>query len=65
MIIAIAIGVLIFTFLTLVLFGHGYINTVEWIAWKLKVHARKVRIMHQRRAAVMNERWVGDLETNE
>ena len=62
MVVAIAIGVLSFTFLTLVLFGHGYVNLVEYIAWRMKVHARKVRAMHQRRAAVMNNRWVDELE---
>ena len=65
MIIPIAIGVLIFTFLTLVLFGHGYINTIKWLSWRLLRHAQAIEKMHENRRAIMNGRLVRQLEMGE
>ena len=42
--------------------GHGYVNTVEWIAWRLRCHARRVRQMHQKQAAVMDDRWAREMK---
>ena len=58
MTILIASGVLLVAWLSLVLFSHGYVNTCEWLAWRVKLHADRVRAMHERRANVMRDRWV-------
>lgn len=46
------------------LYGHGYVNTVEWLAWILKVHARHVRRMHEMRRSELNERWNSEMKEN-
>ena len=40
--------------------GHGYANTVEWLAWRLRRHARSVRKMHVAREAELRELWEKD-----
>jgi hypothetical protein len=44
------------------LVGHGYANTVDQLSWWLHKHAVHVRGLHGRRAAVVQERWVRELE---
>lgn len=44
------------------LVGHGYVNTVEQLSWWLHRHAGHVRELHGKRAAVVRERWVRELE---
>lgn len=46
--------------LAFVAVGHGYANTVEWLAWRLRRHARSVRRMHVAREAVLKQRWEDD-----
>lgn len=43
--------------------GQGYANAVDSLAYKLHRHARGVRKLHAERAAVVNERWVRELES--
>lgn len=43
--------------------GHGYANTVEHVSWYLHRHARATRERHERRAHVVAERWVRELES--
>ena len=46
--------------LAIVAVGHGYANTVEWLAWRLRRHARSVRKMHVAREAELRELWEKD-----
>ena len=43
---------------------HGLANTLDTLAWRIHRAARSLREMHARRAAVLNERWVRELERN-
>ncbi len=43
-------------------FLHGTANTIDWVAWKLHRAAGAIRDLHERRTAVMSERWVRELE---
>jgi hypothetical protein len=61
MTIAISVGVLTVIFMTLVLFGHGYVNTCKWLSWRLLSHAQTIEKMHENRRAVMNSRLVHQL----
>jgi hypothetical protein len=42
--------------------GHGYANTVDILALWLHKHADRMRGMHDRRRAIVSERWVKCLE---
>lgn len=42
--------------------GHGYANTVDHLAYLLHKHAERMRGIHDRRRAVVQERWVKCLE---
>jgi len=62
MIVLLGFGILLAAWLLVILFGHGYVNTVEWIAWRLRVHARRVRTMHRKQAAIMDDRWTKEMK---
>ena len=50
MFIAGVIIILAFAWMALVLFGHGYVNTVDHVSMCLWKHARSVEEMHSKRA---------------
>ena len=50
------------TWILVCLIGHGYANTVDHLSYLLHRHASRVRQMHDRRKAVVSERWVRSLE---
>ena len=61
-VIPLSIGLMLATWLLVCLIGHGYANTVDWVALILHKHAEKMRGMHGRRKKVIGERWIRSLE---
>lgn len=55
--------ILVLCWVGVCLVGHGYANSIDQLSWWLHQHAAHVRGLHERRAAVVRERWVGELET--
>ena len=55
--------ILILCWVGVCLVGHGYANSIDQLSWWLHRHAEHVRGLHERRAAVVRERWVRELET--
>tara|TARA_R110000868_G_scaffold131804_1_gene342125 strand:+ start:282 stop:473 length:192 start_codon:yes stop_codon:yes gene_type:complete len=44
------------------LYGHGYPETIDAIAYRLHVHAGVVRAMQDERRRVVRERWIKEME---
>lgn len=42
--------------------SDGYVNTVDSLAYMLKMHAERTRQRHEDRAKVVRDRWVKELE---
>ena len=61
-VVLLSIGLMLFTWLIVCLIGHGYSNTIDHWAYILHRHAVRMRQMHGRRSAVVQQRWVEDLE---
>jgi hypothetical protein len=58
----VSVVLMLAAWLLVCLIGHGYANTVDHVAYLLHRHAEKVRQMHDRRKAIVAERWVRCLE---
>jgi hypothetical protein len=43
----------------------GYVNSVDWLALKLKGHARRVRGFHRKREEEMTRRWTEEVSGTE
>ena len=65
MVVLIAVSILAAAWGFVCYVGHGYANTVDHLSWMLHKHAKGVRSRHRARQAVVNERWVRELETSE
>lgn len=61
-VVILSLALMLVTWLLICLVGHGYSNTVDHLAYLLHRHAEKMRGIHDRRRAVVQERWVRCLE---
>ena len=57
-----AAAVLAAVWMAIVMVGHGYVNSVEWLALALHRHARSVARMHRNRAQIIEGRWHKKME---
>ena len=63
MIVLISLIVLALLWAAVAIFGHGYVNSVDTVAYWLHQHARRTREMHERRAAVVQKQWIQAIES--
>lgn len=61
-VVLLSLGLMLATWLLVCLIGHGYSNSIDWVALVLHKHAAKMRGMHDRRKKVIGERWIQSLE---
>jgi hypothetical protein len=61
-VVLLSLGLLLITWVLVCLIGHGYANSVDHVAYLLHRHAEKMRGIHDRRRAIVSERWVKCLE---
>lgn len=61
-VVLLSLSLLLITWVLVCLIGHGYANSVDHVAYLLHRHAEKMRGIHDRRRAIVNERWVKCLE---
>lgn len=61
-VIIISLSVLTALLIMIGLVGHGWANSLDWLALIMHRHATACRKRHARRTAVVSEQWVRQLE---
>ena len=59
------IGTIELCWTLMLLYARGYANLIDSAALGLKWHARRVRLMHQKREALLEKMWTEELRTDE